>query len=99
MAVCTICDQEMLALVACTQTMYEIGGRRVRRLRFPEGDGLTWPEHCGDCGTPMGGLHHPGCDLERCPNDACAAAPRAMSERAQAISCGCVTFGDPDEAC
>src|SRR5215211_6963077 len=25
------------------------------------------PKNCHDCGTPPGGLHHPGCDVERCP--------------------------------
>jgi hypothetical protein len=38
---------------------------------------------CRDCRTPPGGVHHPGCCVERCP--AC---------RGQAISCGC--FADPD---
>jgi len=33
---------------------------------------------CGDCGVARGGLHHPGCDLQRCPR--C---------RGQLISCGC----------
>lgn len=29
-----------------------------------------WPNdedrECHDCGTPPGGIHHPGCDAERC---------------------------------
>jgi len=33
---------------------------------------------CGDCGVARGGLHHPGCDLQRCP---CCTG--------QFISCGC----------
>ena len=41
------------------------------------------PEDCRDCGTPLGGMHHPGCCMERCP--AC---------RGQAIACGCVTEAD-----
>ena len=47
----------------------------------------TWPQgwgsNCRDCATPQGGLHHPGCDAERCP--------RCIG---QAISCGCRWDGD-----
>jgi len=38
---------------------------------------------CHDCTTPVGGLHHPGCDAERCP--------RCLG---QAISCGCLWEGE-----
>jgi hypothetical protein len=42
---------------------------------------------CNDCATPLAGLHHPGCDMERCP--------RCMY---QAISCGCRWDGDEPDA-
>lgn len=45
-----------------------------------------WPANCHDCRTPQGGLHHPGCDAERCP--------RCLH---QAISCGCRWIGDKEE--
>lgn len=51
MAVCRDCDQEMLAGVGCTA----FPGRR------PVEGGK-----CHDCSAPVGGLHHPGCDMERC---------------------------------
>jgi len=39
---------------------------------------------CHDCGTPDGGLHHAGCDMEECPK--CGY---------QAICCPCIE-DDPD---
>lgn len=93
MSVCTVCHQEMTSQVACTEPVYTIRGRSIQRLPYPDGD-LSWPENCGDCGTPLGGLHHPGCDMERCPNDQCAARGRFAADRAQAITCGCVPFDD-----
>ena len=40
-----------------------------------------WNEHnCGDCGSPVGGTHYFGCDVERCP--IC---------NGQLISCDCGT--------
>jgi hypothetical protein len=45
------------------------------QIKNPHVDG----RHCHDCGTPAGGFHHPGCDMERCPF--CLG---------QLISCGCV---------
>lgn len=78
MAVCSYCHLEMLDRVACTQTTYTDFPDGEPRERIPnDADG-----YCHDCGTPSGGLHHPGCDSERCPE--C---------RQQAISCDCL---DPD---
>ena len=43
-------------------------------------------DHCSDCGTPAGQLHHPGCDMEDCPN--CGW---------QAISCACMYNSSEEE--
>lgn len=47
---------------------------------------MTFPpvDRCHDCGAKVGFLHHPGCDVERCP--------RCLE---QAISCGCAQVEDP----
>jgi hypothetical protein len=33
---------------------------------FPGRERFTGGGHCHDCWTPDGGMHHPGCDDERC---------------------------------
>jgi hypothetical protein len=71
MAICPYCDQEMQDHVACTKPTYDDFPDGVPRARIPYGN-------CHDCGTPSGGLHHPGCDMERCP--LCGG---------QAIACNC----------
>lgn len=81
MAECAWCGQEMTASVSCAVEAFHCGGRdfpRVRWGREPGWGPLAEGERCFDCGTPLGGVHHPGCDIEQCP--AC---------RGQALSCGC----------
>lgn len=80
MAVCEYCDQDMMRNVACTLVTYNDFPDGVERARTPYYDDPEYPEHCRDCGTPRGQLHHPGCDVERCPR--C---------KWQAISCECAT--------
>ena len=80
---CSYCDQEMTDGVACTQRQYDDFPDGIARDRIPNAHGVK----CHDCLAPDGGLHHPGCDAERCPQ--C---------RGQAISCGC-TDEDDDEPC
>jgi len=54
MAICRVCKQEMSGEgVSCTGD--ELSG--------PRWDG---DENCPDCNCPPGGLHHVGCDMERC---------------------------------
>lgn len=54
--------------------------------RYHPGTGETSPREeipeghrCHDCGIERGGVHHPGCDMERCPR--CGG---------QLIGCGCL---------
>jgi hypothetical protein len=98
MAICADCSQEMTKLVSCNRGSYEIRGKVVNRLRFPaQADDPEPSGHCHDCGTPPGGLHHPGCDMEECPNDTCGARSTTMSHRAQVITCGCIAYGDTED--
>lgn len=80
MAICSHCNQEMTKGMSCTPpTPVVIGGQSFDPV--PNRSGSP----CHDCRTPAGGLHHPGCDDERCPK--CGG---------QLISCGCLR-SDEDE--
>ncbi len=82
MAVCSHCGGEMTEGISCLTDPVIIGGKALARVRW--GQELRprhryEPEECRDCGTPLGGVHHLGCCMERCP--AC---------HGQAIQCGCL---------
>ena len=88
MAVCEWCNEEMMKGCSCSANM---------EVEFPDGTKMpsipyedeeqAWGEvegrECPDCGTPHGGFHHPGCDMERCPR--C---------NGQLIGCGCLDDND-----
>jgi hypothetical protein len=90
MAVCRDCEQEMTDPhgSSCTYTRLRFANGEIRvrvgySTRRGRGDGWARNVHhrCHDCGVMPGGVHHFGCDVERCPR--CGR---------QLISCGC-----PDE--
>lgn len=80
---CDICGLTMDGR-SCAAPFWEIEGQEFERIPYD----LSWngDSFCPDCRTHVNGLHHPGCDVERCPR--C---------NGQAISCGCRWAGDVDE--
>lgn len=80
MAVCDYCNREMLDGVSCVAATVD----------YPDGSKLAPVPNgsikCHDCLCPPGGIHHPGCDVERCPK--C---------KGQLISCRCLRGEDSDE--
>lgn len=66
-AVCPHCDKAMEPGVACTSdATIELDGKTYDRIPYQHGGGKAY-KFCHDCNTPIGGLHHPGCDMETCP--------------------------------
>jgi hypothetical protein len=63
-AICEYCNKEM--------SVKRAKGCSVINVRY--GDGIVYPRlayrgegYCHDCNVKYGQLHHPGCDMERCP--------------------------------
>jgi hypothetical protein len=86
MAICAVCAREMLDAKTCTERFVELVDGRYERIRYGQEDLRLDGETCNDCGVALGGLHHPGCDVERCPR--CGD---------QQISCDCFETWDDDD--
>ena len=82
-ATCEVCQREMLEGGGCVTAAIKIEGQFYERLRYDsETERACFTEVgvsravtpmkgdacCHDCGAAIGALHHPGCDLERCPS-------------------------------
>jgi len=64
MATCPDCHREMRLASSCVTTVVlALGDERFDRVRYPE----TAADRCDACGVKPGGVHHFGCDMERCP--------------------------------
>ena len=77
MATCHDCNQDMTAAPTCSVEVLLIDGASHRRRRWRPPRRAS-DLACHDCGVAPGGLHHLGCEEERCP--VCSW---------QLISCGC----------
>ena len=91
MPICPTCEGEIAERISCLSAPVEIDGELFDPIRWGDErgsrrSGKRWrvDAPCRDCGTPPGGVHHPGCCLESCPK--CFG---------QALGCPC--FGDPDD--
>jgi Domain of unknown function (DUF4314) len=66
-ATCPDCGQEMEPGATCTYThLWKAGRQPVPRVRLGE-EADDWGAPCHDCNVGPGGVHHHGCDVERCP--------------------------------
>ena len=91
MAICARCGGEMTDGISCLTDAITIGGRPYPPVRWgqePRPRHRYEPDDCRGCGTPLGGAHHPGCCLERCP--AC---------HGQATTCLCIAEDEVVEEC
>ena len=87
MSVCPHRNGEMKEGNSCRPDPIMIGDAAYEPIRWgDERKSQRWVIDfpCRDCATPPGGVHHPGCCVERCP--ACLG---------QALGCEC--FADPDD--
>jgi hypothetical protein len=79
MVKCNTCGREMLAAPGCDERYSHILiKRKIYERKRTSSNDVCLDGRCGDCGATPGYLHHPNCDMERCPR--CGG---------QLISCGC----------
>lgn len=71
MAKCRDCKKEMTEADSCDFKKIKIDGKWFSRIRSNQ-------KRCHDCGIAFYGIHHAGCDMERCPK--C---------KGQMLSCNC----------
>jgi hypothetical protein len=92
MAICRLCEREMLTAASCNVAALHIDGHEYPVVPYGKetryGRRTANTQRCHDCGVQPGGLHHLGCDWAECPH--C---------HGQLLSCTCPLeeFTDSDE--
>jgi hypothetical protein len=67
-AICEDCGQEMNEAASCVVATIELRAGAYERVKWgDEPDDWARGRRCGDCGVVPEGIHHLGCDIERCP--------------------------------
>ena len=88
MAICSWCGKDMSLeeTISCSENVkVDFGDMVADPIRYGHDTrfGFSYfstTQRCHDCNIKIGGIHHPGCDMEECPK--C---------HGQLISCGCIT--------
>lgn len=84
MAICKWCNKDMKQVGTCVESGIEIDNEIYKPILYGQETRANFKSvRCHDCNIEVGGIHHPGCDVEECP--IC---------HFQLISCGCL---DEDE--
>lgn len=85
MAICLECNKDMLTTAGCNpaEIMFK-GGKTLPTIPYGKelrnGGMREAGDRCPDCSCLIGRHHHPGCDIEECPQ--C---------HLQLIGCGCLS--------
>lgn len=91
MAICQVCEREMLTATSCTVSVLHIDGEPCPAVPYGKetryGRIVSTLRRCHDCGAQPGGFHHLGCDWAECPH--C---------HGQLITCTCPFDEFPDES-
>jgi len=70
MAICELCEGEMLEVDGCMSTVFKRNGATCPRIKYgdePDDWGANCDYRCHDCNAAAGNYHHVNCDVERCP--------------------------------
>lgn len=103
MAICDVCNREMMTADGCSQAEYDDypGRGPVARIRWGEGNSVerfgpdTADNRCGRCGYTLGSnLYHPDAKREECPEEGCYYARQVPGQQGARLAQADVRCGD-----